>query len=170
MHIYWVWGGVNRIRTGGEIFVAKMHNYVRRQDGNEIIYPTDNDLKILYQPSGSFTINLYFFQRFRRLPYNTIIVGSENTYYAFFLTNWLIKLFRRDIRFLINVQQIPEPLSRKNTYNTKRNFMLFFFLHSADGIIVNSNYLKNCLKKLFMISSRKIDIVHPAGNVIPRTV
>lgn len=170
MHIYWVWGDKRREQTGGEIFVSKIHDYIREQNNIEIIYPTDNDLQILCKSRGSFTINLYFFKRIRRLQHNTIIVGSENNYYAFFLTNWLIKLFRRDIRFIINTQQIPKPLSREIIYKTKRNLMLFFYLHSADVIIVNSNYLKNYLTKLFMISSRKINIVHPAGNVIPRTV
>jgi len=151
--------------TGGEYFSVKAFKYLEKQNNIELIIPSTADFNMLKRLYGCLGINLYFLNRFRHLPKDTIVVENENYFMSFFIVNWIIKLFRRDIRLLISARQRPDPLL-SGPMQIFRNIITFLFFRSGHTITVNSQYLKNELSRVYGVARRRIHVVYSSGNTV----
>lgn len=155
-------------QTGGEFFYSKILDYIKKQDGVEVILPNKSDLYYLNRPANSFKINGYFIKRFMHLPKKTIILENESFYYAFFIANWFIRIFRKDIKILASFRQVSSPLLVMSKAKIMRDIILFLYVHSAHIVTVNSRYLSNILKKDYKVTSKKIKVVYSSCRVTGR--
>ena len=147
MHIFYCNNVFSHPRTGGEIFYAQVLADLRAREGVELMLPTETDLHFLNRPDGCLGINRYLFERFRRLPEGTVVIESEHFFYNFFLANWLTKLGRGDVKFVVQVCQLPAPLATSWRARLIRRIPLFFLLRSADRVNVLSQFLKRQMTK-----------------------
>ena len=126
--------------------------------------PTNTDLYFLSRPRGCLGINKYFFNRFRRLPQNTLVIENEHYFINFFLANCIVKLFRKDICFLISARQRPVTSFYASFIWILRELMAWFFFHSADLVSVNSRFLKREIVRRYKLSDHKFHVVYSAGQ------
>ena len=150
-------------QTGGELFYNKTLGSLTTHSDVELILPTEVDLQILNRPHGCLGINRYFFERFRHLPEGTIVLESEHFLYSFFLANWMTKLCRGDIRFVVQVCQLPAPLETSWASRLIRRILLFIFLRSADRVTVLSKFLGRQMINLGALEE-KVRVVGIAGQ------
>ena len=165
MHVFYLVPHSEKPETGGEYFSVKAFNYLKKQNNIELIIPSKADFNMLKRPYGCLGINLYFLNRFQQLSQDTIVVESENYFMSFFLVNWIIKLFRRDIHFLINARQKPDPLLY-GLLHVFRTILAFLFFRSGHSVTVNSQYLKNELSSIYGVPRRRIHVVYSSGNTL----
>ncbi len=165
MGVFVCYGFFDRPQTGGQLFYAKIFDYLGRQPDVDLLLPTETDVHFLNRPYGSLGINRYFFQRFRQLLEGTIIVESEHYYYDFFLANWLVRATRGDLRILVSALQVPEPLENRLWRRWARDSRFSLLLRSAHAVTVNSRYLGRELISQYGVRQDRIHVVHSAAQV-----
>ena len=163
MHVFYCNNIFEHPQTGGEMFYAQLLNYLRVHKDIELNFPSATDLYFLNQPKNCLGINWYFLKRFKQLPRDTIVIESEFYFYNFFLTNWLIKLWRRDLRILAQICQVPDILLLNSKARWIRRIMMFAFLRRADGVAVLSQSQKEQMVKLGARRERT-HVVYIAGQ------
>ncbi|MCJ7791417.1 MAG: glycosyltransferase family 4 protein [Dehalococcoidia bacterium] len=140
--------------TGGEIFYSEVLNYLNTREGIELILPTETDLRFLNRPNNLLGINCYFFKGFQQLPKDTIIIEGEAFYYNFFLTNWLIKLYRPDLRIMTMICQVPDIFLSNSKAKWVHRIMIFAFLRSADVVGILSQSQKELMVQFGALEER----------------
>ena len=142
MKVFYCHNIYEHTKTGGEILYSKILDDLKNRPDIDLILPTEADLNMVNRPNGCLGINRYFFNCFRHLPERTIVIEGEHFKANFFLVNWLIKLCRNDVRIVVQVCQLPDPLSINWKSRLIRRIMLFLLLRSAERITVLSRFLK----------------------------
>lgn len=163
MHVFYCNNIYEHPQTGGEIFYAEILNLLRNHKDVDLIFPNEIDLHFFKRARNCLRINLHFFNKFRRLPQKTIIIESEFYFYNFFLCNWLIKLWRRDLRVAAQICQVPDILLSESKIRWIHRIMMFLFLRAADVVTVLSQSQKGWMIRLGAFKE-KIHVVYIAAQ------
>ncbi|MFH2138508.1 MAG: glycosyltransferase family 4 protein [Candidatus Omnitrophota bacterium] len=152
-------------QTGGELFYSKVLEDLKNKEDVTVILPDESDINFLNRPKNALKINAYFIRRFTRLAKKAIILQEGTFYHAFILSNWFIRLFRKDIKIIVSFRQIPSPRLKWGINKLLRDVMLFLYVQSAHLLTVNSEYLSKELSDNYKANKHKIKVVYSSSKV-----
>ena len=150
-------------RTGGEYYLSQIINYLQRK--NYIISCLENqDFQLLDGDGAYFKKNLFLYKKLKSIPPNTIVIQNilNVDYLKYFLTNRLIRYKRKDLYFILIVQQIYQ-FEFGLIKRILNSIILKIYLRSFHRIITTSNYLKKEIGKL-KGNSNSVVAIGAAGN------
>lgn len=163
MNIFYCGEIKNNFRTGGELFINQIFGDLSTK-GCSIDAFMDQDLSRLKGDGDYFKKNLFLYKKLRLMPPNTVVIQNIQSldYLKYFLANILIRYRRKDLKFLLIVQQIYH----FNLNIIKRiinRIVIYLYLHFFDKIVTTSQFLKRELIQLGA-NGNKINIVGAAGQ------
>ena len=150
-------------RTGGEYYLSQIINYLQRK--NFIISCLESqDFQLLDGDGDYFKKNLFFYKKLKSIPANTIVIQNilHIDYLKCFLANILIRYKRKDLKFILIVQQIYQ-FEFGLIKRILNSIILKIYIRSFHRIITTSNYLKKEIGKL-KGNSNSVVAIGAAGN------
>jgi len=129
-------------RTGGELFLNRIYKGLSEK-GYSIDGLSGQDLVRLKGDGGYFKKNLFLYKILCSVPPSATVVQNilNLDYLKYFLANVLIRYRRKDLKFLLIVQQIY--YFNLNTVKRIVNKAVFFlYLRFFDKIVTTSQFLK----------------------------
>ena len=163
MNIFFCGKIKTNIRTGGEYFLFQIINYLQKK--NFIISCLENqDFQLLDGDGDYFKKNLYLYKKLKSIPLNTIVIQNitNGDYLKCFLARILINYIRKDLNFILIVQQIYQ-FEFGLIKRILNSLILSMYIKSFNSIVTTSNYLKKEIIK-FKGNSNGVVAIGAAGN------